>query len=117
MRRVPQPIRRTLMNALLLTSGTVMLITCVAFCAYDVFTYRQQTVQSLATLAEAVAANSTAALAFDNPEDAREVLRALKAERHIATAALYTRSGALFASYARTSASALPGAQLPRDGY
>ncbi len=105
------------MNVLLLTSGVVMLVACAAFSAYDIFTYRQQTVRNLATLAEAVAANSTAALAFDNAEDAREVLRALKAERHIAKAALYTPSGALFASYARANASALPGGQLPPDGY
>lgn len=117
MRSAQQPIRRTLMKVLLLTSGAVMLTTSAAFCAYDALTYRHQTMQNLAVLAEAVAANSTAALAFDNPDDARETLAALKAERHIVTAALYTPAGRLFASYSTAAASARPVATPPPDGY
>lgn len=110
------PIRRTLMTALLLTSGVVMLITSSAFCAYDFLTYRQQTLHGLATLGDAIAANSTAALAFQNPEDAREVLSALRAESHIVDATLYTSDGIPFASYP----AARPAAQVatpPPDGY
>src|SRR4051794_13909769 len=93
------PIRRKLMTALLLTSGVVMLITSSAFCAYDFLTYRQQTLHNLATLGDAIAANSTAALAFQNPDDAREVLSALHAETHIVDAILFTSDGMPFASY------------------
>src|SRR5579864_8521365 len=117
MRAPEQPIRRTLMYALLLTSGAVMLTTSIAFCAYEVLTYRQQTMQNLAVLAETVATNSTAALAFDNPDDAREILAALKAEHHIVTAAVYARDGALFASYSTAGASSPPVARPPPDGY
>ena len=99
MRGSSTPIQRTLMTVLLLTSGAVMLTTSAAFCAYDFFTFRQQTLHNLATLGEAIAANSTAALAFENQDDAREVLSALKAERHIVEATLFTRDGARFASY------------------
>src|SRR6266436_6581548 len=99
MRRNPVPIRRTLMNVLLLTSGAVMLTTCIAFGAYDFLTFRRQTLHNLATLGEAIAANSTAALAFENQDDAREVLSALKAEHHIVEATLFTRAGGRFASY------------------
>src|SRR5690242_2056666 len=116
MSRSQQPIRRTLMSVLLLTSGAVMLTTSAAFCAYDAYTYRLQTKQNLAILAEAVAANATAALAFDNPSDARETLAALKAEHHIVTAALYTRDGKLFAAYSTAAASARPVATPPADG-
>src|SRR5882757_3828523 len=110
------PIRRTLMTALLLTSGVVMLITSSAFCAYDFLTYRQHTLHSLATLGDAIAANSTAALAFQNPDDAREVLSALRAESHIVDATLYTSDGTPFAWYPATR----PAAQVatpPPDGY
>src|ERR1700730_7634934 len=99
MRGSSTPIQRTLMSVLLLTSGAVMLTTSAAFCVYDFFSYRYQTLHNLATLGEAIAANSTAALAFENQDDAREVLAALKAEHHIVKAALYTRGGTPFASY------------------
>src|ERR1700733_12787140 len=115
MRGSSTPIQRTLMSVLLLTSGAVMLTTSAAFCAYDFFTFRQQTLHNLATLGEAIAANSTAALAFENQDDAREVLSALKAERHIVEATLFTRDGARFASYPG-GADTSPMTQQ-RDGY
>src|SRR6266850_6350088 len=93
------PIRRTLMNVLLLTSGAVMLTTCLAFGAYDFLTYRRQTLHNLATLGQAIAANSTAALAFQNPDDAREVLAALKADPHVLSAILYDANGRPFSVY------------------
>jgi signal transduction histidine kinase/ActR/RegA family two-component response regulator/uncharacterized membrane protein affecting hemolysin expression len=111
-----RPIQRTLITALLLISGAVMLTTAAAFFAYDFLTYRQATVRSLATLGEAIAANSTAALAFDNADDAREVLGAFRAESHVIAAGLYTRSGTLFASYPAAHA-ALPAALSAGDGY
>jgi signal transduction histidine kinase/CheY-like chemotaxis protein/uncharacterized membrane protein affecting hemolysin expression len=114
--RNPTPIRRTLMTVLLLTSGAVMITTCSAFCAYDFISSRQQTLRNLATLGEVVAANSTAALAFENADDAREVLNALKADRHVVVAALYARTGTLFASYPSAAAGRYPISML-RDGY
>jgi signal transduction histidine kinase/ActR/RegA family two-component response regulator/uncharacterized membrane protein affecting hemolysin expression len=111
-----RPIRRTLITALLLTSGAAMLTTALAFFAYDFLTYRQSTLRNLATLGAAIAANSTAALAFDNADDAREVLSAFRAESHVVAAGLYTRSGKLFASYPAADA-ALPAALALQDGY
>ncbi len=93
------PIRRKLMAIILLVSATVLLVTCAAFFTYEFVTFRQTTVRTLSTLGEIVAANSTAALAFDNHEDAREVLTALRAEPHIIAAALYDRDGKVFATY------------------
>jgi signal transduction histidine kinase/ActR/RegA family two-component response regulator len=111
-----RPIRRTLITVLLLTSGAAMLTTAAAFFAYDFLTYRQVTLHNLATLGKVIAANSTAALAFDNPNDADEVLSAFRAERHVVAAGLYTRSGRLFASYPDSDA-ALPSALAAEDGY
>src|SRR3981081_2030450 len=71
---------------------------------------------NLATLGEAIAANSTAALAFENPDDAREVLAALRADPHVVAATLYTPAGVSFASYpaAGTGMRSVPPLQ---DGY
>ena len=66
------------MTIILLTSGAVLLLTCAAFLAYEFLTFRQTTVRELSTLGKIIAANSTAALAFQNQDDARELLAALK---------------------------------------
>jgi signal transduction histidine kinase/ActR/RegA family two-component response regulator/uncharacterized membrane protein affecting hemolysin expression len=116
MPRRSQPIRRTLITVLLLTSGAAILTAAVAFFAYDFVTYRQSTLRNLATLGSAIAANSTAALAFDNADDAHEVLAAFRAESHVVAAGLYTRSGRLFASYPDASP-ALPAVLTMTDGY
>jgi PAS domain S-box-containing protein len=93
------PIRRKLMLIILMTSGVVLFLTGAAFFASVFFSFRQTAVQQLSTLAEITAVNSTASLAFQNPDDAREVLSALKVERHIVAAALYDKDGKLFVSY------------------
>jgi signal transduction histidine kinase len=81
------------------TSMLVLVLTCTAFLGYDVYAFRQTSVRQLATLGDIVATNSTAVLAFDNADDATEILSALKAERHITAAALYDKRGRLFARY------------------
>ncbi|MEJ1972224.1 MAG: CHASE sensor domain-containing protein [Lacunisphaera sp.] len=93
------PIQRKLMMIIVGTSGVVLLLTCTAFLAYDVLTFRRSAVRQLSTLGEVIAANSTAVLAFDNADDATEVLGALKAERHVVAAALYDKQNRLFARY------------------
>ncbi|HTX22483.1 MAG TPA: ATP-binding protein [Candidatus Aquilonibacter sp.] len=103
------PIRRKLMTVNLLTSGAVLLLTCLAFFAYEVLTFRQTTVQQLSTLGNVIAANSTAALAFDDHAAASETLAAFRAEPHIVAASLYDANGKLFSQYpANSSASAFP---------
>jgi signal transduction histidine kinase len=107
------PIRRTLMSMIFLASGTVLAVTLVAFCTYEAVAYRQTSIQQLGILGQAIATNSTAALAFDNAEDARGVLAAFKADPHIVAAALYDADGHLFAVYPQgASAARLP----PRPG-
>lgn len=111
------PIRRKLMTIMLLTSGLVLLLTCTAFLAYELLTFRQAAVRELSTIGQIIAANSTAALAFQNPEDAREVLGALKAEPHILGATLYDADGHVFSIYPDSvSAADLPRSPAP-DGF
>jgi len=99
MKNSSTPIRRTLMSMIFLVSGVVLLVTSAAFCAYEFLTFRQSSIQQLQILSRAIASNSTAALAFENSEDAASVLSAFKSDPHIAAAALYTVGGKLFATY------------------
>jgi signal transduction histidine kinase/uncharacterized membrane protein affecting hemolysin expression len=93
------PIERRLTKMLLLTSGIMIVFTTLLFVLFDVVTFKQDVVRQVDVLSKAIARNSTAALAFDNPEDARAVLAAFDADRHIVAAALYDQSGRLFAAY------------------
>jgi PAS domain S-box len=97
------------MVIILLTTAAALLFTCVSLFAYDLLSYRRTAVASITTMGQIIAANSTAALAFDNPEDAREILAAVRAEPQIVAAALYGESGEIFARYP----AGLPNSELP----
>jgi signal transduction histidine kinase/CheY-like chemotaxis protein len=102
-------IRSRLTRMLLLSSCAVLAITSSAFCAYEFLTFRESSVQQLEILSQAIASNSTAALAFDNAEDAAGVLAAFSADPHIVAAALYDAHGKVFATYPK----ALDAARIP----
>ncbi|MDQ2656632.1 MAG: HAMP domain-containing protein, partial [Bacteroidota bacterium] len=87
------------MRALLVTSSAVLGVTFAAYFAYEFFTFRLTMVRQLSTLGKAIASNSTAALAFYNSEDAREILSAVRADPHIIAVALYDDKGELFSHY------------------
>lgn len=106
-----------MLGVIMLTCGTVLLLTCTAFFVYEYITYREITKREMATLGQIVAANSTSSLAFDDRDDANEILRALKAQKHIVSACIYDSSGHVFARYPKdVSPLAFPAA--PQDsGY
>ena len=93
------PIRRKLTVIILLTTVAALLLTLSVFFGYEFLTFRQATLHQLSTVGEVIAANSTAALAFQNEDDAKDILAALKAEQHVTAAALYDKTGHLFAKY------------------
>ncbi|HET9862597.1 MAG TPA: ATP-binding protein [Steroidobacteraceae bacterium] len=111
------PIRRRLSRITLITTGFALLVTTVLFLAGEVLAIRSSSLQQLRILSEAIASNSTAALAFDNPDDARGVLEAFRADPHIVAAALYGRDGQLFVTYPDEPPDGTVPATLTRAGY
>jgi PAS domain S-box-containing protein len=111
------PIRRKVIAAIMFTSGIVLVLACLAFTFYEFFAFRRDITQNISTLSRVIASNCTGALAFQNENDAREVLSALKAEPHVTAAALYDGQGKLFARYpVSTPTNAFP-SRLLGDGH
>ena len=96
--RASQPLRRRLMAIMLLTSAAAIVLTCSALVLYELVSSRDESLEQVATLARIVSANSTAALAFRDDQDAQEVLATLRTEPSIVAAALYDEDGKLFAA-------------------
>ncbi len=97
-------IRRKLTLIVMITTCTAILMACGAFFAFDIHMLRESKIHDLQTLADVLASNSTAALTFNDPAAAAEVLKSLFAKEHIMAAALYRGDGTIFATYARASA-------------
>ena len=111
------PIRQKLISALLLTSGAVLALTCAAFVTYEVITLRKGMVDAYLTRASIIAANSTAALAFQNADDATGVLSSLKTDPRVIAACLYDANGRLFARYPAAAPDGLFPAAGGSSGY
>ena len=110
-------IKRKLTTVILITISAVLVLTCGTYFSYELLTSRDRLAGELLTIGRVITANSTAALAFENPADATEVLSALAADRRIVSAGLFDQSGILFAKYPSTAADEAMPDRLERDGY
>src|ERR1700681_2432740 len=91
------PIKRKLMVVILLTSSFALLLMGSALIIYERITFRHALAVNMNVLAQIIGSNSTAALACDDPKNAHEILSALLAENQIRAAAIYDRTGRIFA--------------------
>ncbi len=94
--------RLTRMN--ILVSGAALLISCAAFVAYDLVSFREAMVHNLSIQAQIAGSNSVSALLFDDPQTAESTLSALKAAPNIVSAGIYTPESRPFAMYRRDGA-------------
>ncbi len=111
------PIRKKLVRIMFLISGIVLLVTCVTFFVYEFYAFRKTTIEKLSTIGRILSANSTAALAFHNADDAKEILAALRAEPHIVAAGLYDSEGNLFSQYVSGSTTIVFPHKPGKEGY
>jgi signal transduction histidine kinase/CheY-like chemotaxis protein len=95
--------RLTRMN--ILVSGAALLISCAAFVAYDLVSFREAMVHNLSIEAQIAGSNSVSALLFDDRQTAESTLSALKAAPNIVSAGIYTPEGRSFAMYWRDGSS------------
>lgn len=77
---------------------------CLAFEIYERSRFRGAITRELSVLADTLGANSAASLTFNDQKSAQEILRALRAESHVAEACLYDNRGRPFAEYGREGA-------------
>ena len=97
------PVKLKLHLIIMGTVCTALLLACAAVLVYDHVVLYETAENDLDILAEIFASNSAAALTFDDPKAARELLAGLKARRSIESAVIYSANGQVFASYGRDS--------------
>ena len=103
------------MLVILLTSGFAILLMGSALITYELVTFRRALALNIGVLAQIIGSNSTAALAFDDPKNASEILAALSAENQVTAGAIYDRNGRIFASFPEGPSSQFPSRPGP-DG-
>jgi signal transduction histidine kinase/CheY-like chemotaxis protein/HPt (histidine-containing phosphotransfer) domain-containing protein len=96
-----QSVARKLTTTALITTGVALIGACAVFATYDYVTSRSRLVRDVTMIADVVGANSIAALTFKDATAAADTLRVTAVNEHIVDARLFTRDGALLATYMR----------------
>jgi len=94
-------IKHKLIFIIMLACVAGLVLAGVAFVGWEQSTFRKSMVKSLSTQAEMIAENCKAALAFQDTQDAKETLQALRVESSIVFGCVYTKDSKLFAAYYR----------------
>ncbi len=95
------PITKKLMWIMHGSTLLAVLLASVFFGASEAISYRQATIDQIATLGGVIATNSTAAITFEDSDLAGQVLRSLDANQEVMSSHIFLTTGALFSSYSR----------------
>jgi signal transduction histidine kinase len=83
----------------LFTAGAALLLAIALMFATEATSFRKTIVRDISIKADIIGNQCTAALVFNVKKDAEETLGALRADPHIEYAAVYDKTGTLFAFY------------------
>jgi two-component system, sensor histidine kinase and response regulator len=95
------PVKRKLRLIIMGTVCTALMLACAAVLIYFHSVLHKTMENDLGILTEIFAANTSAALTFDDSRAAQELLSGLKARDSIVFAAVYSADAKVFASYSR----------------
>ena len=98
-------LRRKLLVVMLLTTLAAVVVALAAMIAYDLRAYHRGWVDDLSAQAELLGRTTAPALEFDDARVAHENLSLLRLQPRIRAAAVYSSSGAVFATYSAEAAS------------
>ncbi|MBN1796511.1 MAG: HAMP domain-containing protein [Sedimentisphaerales bacterium] len=111
-------IRHKLVFMIMAACVVSLVVAGAIFTGYEWANLRQFMVMNLSAQAEILADNCKAAVAFNDSEDAKEVLSSLRVESSIVFGGIYTKDGKLMSAYYKvgTDKSVQP-ERLKEDGY
>lgn len=92
-------IKQKLMTIILLTSYVVLFFALTAFVINEAISFRMGVREDLAVMADMIGKNSSAALTFNEREDATQTMEGLSANPHILAAYIITEDKQVFARY------------------
>ncbi len=92
-------IKGKLRTIVLISSGLVVLFTTIVSVSMALWAFKRTTTLRISTMAEVVGHNSTAAITFNDPDTANEILSAINADPTVQQACIFLEDGKLLASY------------------
>lgn len=101
----------------IITTGAAILIALALMFTAELRVWKAALVRDMSIKADIIGNQCTAALTFNAPSDAEDILGSLRADVQVAYAAVYTREGKLFAAYRARDVAAEPPRMPPDVGH
>ncbi len=95
-------LRKKLVFLSMLSSGFALTLACCGILAHAYISARGNVTNDITELGEFVAQSTTAALAFNQKNNARENLAIFEFKKNVRAAGIYNENGTLFATYTRS---------------
>ena len=102
------PLRRKITLGMVLVAGLALVLSSLAYMAFQARLFRQTKARRALTMAKIVGDNSRAALAFNDAAAASQILQSLGADPYLERAGLFDASGSIIATYPAGAASFPP---------
>jgi signal transduction histidine kinase/ActR/RegA family two-component response regulator len=102
------PIHRRLVVVAMAVTTIALTLAVASLVAVDLWRYRALAKDDTATLARVIAENVAAAVIFENPEEAQDILATAGVRESVPLACLYLPDGTLFARFERSSGDVCP---------
>src|SRR5690348_11293939 len=102
------PIHRKLVLMVLAVSTAAVAAAVVGLIAFDIARFRATATDDARALAQVIAANSAAAIVFDDPQAARQILDSVAVRPVMSRACVYRANGTLLAGYEREKGASCP---------
>jgi signal transduction histidine kinase/CheY-like chemotaxis protein len=96
------PLKKKLLASFMSTVLLLLLLSCSVFMIYDYLSEQQDRLEEASAIADIIAKASTAALTYNDAEDARKLLSALNAHPEILVATLNRNDATILARYTRS---------------
>ncbi|HUB68460.1 MAG TPA: ATP-binding protein [Candidatus Methylacidiphilales bacterium] len=110
------PIRQKMTVVILLTTVVALLLLYGGLGIFQILDFRKALARDAGVLADVLAKNTQAALAFQDENAAQQTLLALQAEPNVVAAALYDATGNRFAGYVRDNTNVTLPSRPSADG-
>lgn len=111
------PIRQKLMLIISMTTFLALFLASAAFFMNNTYSFKRSKLRDFQTVTQILGVNCTAALSFNDPKAAEEILQTLAFRPHVIFGAVYGGDGRVFASYRRQGESAAVPASPGPDGH
>ena len=86
-------IKQQQIGIIMLATTVALFLACGGFLVTAAVLFRQHLVENLASMADILGRNCTAALDFDTPKSAQDILAGLEAQPSIVSGCLYDKTG------------------------